>query len=315
MYEMILRTAVREHNLPAIDKVNGDVPYWPNGHLPYIFGLRLQKYIVDTKNKEVLGRLSRAHAGRFPYLIGAPAQELCDDKNYRDLYENMLTELRRAEGEQIAILEKYPLTPFRLLREDGENLTAPRFSPDGALIAYNRHDPHGHTEVIVTDRDGREVKARVRRLLSDDGISWAPDGSRLYFSQAEINRGFDVYEDLYAYDLRTDRLERLTRGLRVREPEISPDQSTFALVVSNRGSQNLALLDTAGAKAGKGKSELRTVSDYTMMRVATPRWSPDGSRIAYALTDERPRSISTVRGGRFSPASGSRPWQATGKTT
>lgn len=301
MYEMFLRTAVRENNLPSIDKVNGDVPYWPDGNLPYIYGLRLQKYIADARGRETLGSLSLAHAGRLPYLISAPPEEFCGGRNYRELYAAMLEDLRREEGERIAVLEKQALTPFRVLRADGENLTAPRFSPDGSLIAYNRHDPHGHTEVIVTDRDGKEVKARVRRLISDDGISWAPDGSHLYFSQAEINRGFDVYEDLYAYDIRNDRLERLTRGLRVREPGISPDRSTFAVVVSNRGSQNLALLDAAGVLAGKGTPELRMVSDYTMMRVATPRWSPDGSRIAYSLTDERGKSAIYL----YEPATGS----------
>jgi Tol biopolymer transport system component len=300
MYEMILRAAVRDNNLPSIDTVNGDVPYWPDGHFPYIFGLRLQKYIADTRGKETLGDLSLAHAGRLPYLIGAPPEEYCDDKSYRELHDAMLADLRREEGERITTLEKLPPTPFRVLREDGEILTAPRFSPDGSLIAYNRHDPNGHTEIIVTDRNGKEVKARVRRLPSDDGISWAPDGSHLYFSQAEINRGFDVYEDLYVYDIRSDRLERLTHGLRVREPELSPDRSTLALVVSNRGSQNLALLDAAGVLAGNGKPELHMASNYVMMRVATPRWSPDGSRIAYALTDEHGKSAIYL----YEPATG-----------
>ena len=300
MYEMILRAAVRENNLPPVDTVNGDVPYWPDGHLPYIYGLRLQHYIADTRGKGTLGDLSLAHAGRLPYLISAPPEEYCDGKSYRELYAAMLEDLRREEGEKIAALEKLPPTPFQVVREDGEILTNPRFSPDGSLIAYNRHDPNGHAEIVVTDRDGKTVRARVRRQISDDGMSWAPDGSRLYFSQAEINHGFDVYEDLYAYDIRSDRLERLTVGLRVREPDLSPDRSTFALVVGSRGSQNLALMAAAGVLAGKGKPELRMASDYTMMRVATPRWSPDGSRIAYALTDGRGKSAIYL----YEPASG-----------
>jgi Tol biopolymer transport system component len=290
LYETILRMAVAEKNLPTIDLLNGDVPYWPNGHLPYIFGLRLQKYITDTYGRDALGRLAKEHAGYFPYFINFPPWELFNGNEYPELYQGMLAELKREQGERISILNRRPFTPLRLVAEDGENLTAPRYSPDGSLIAYNRHDPHGHAEVVVTDPDGKNVKARVRRLTADDGISWSPDGTGLYFSQAEIFRGFDFYEDIFFYDLGRDRLERLTRGLRAREPELSPDRTTFALVVTDRGSQNLALLDAAKARQGQGRDALRVVSDYRMSRVANPRWSPDGGQIAYARTDERGKS-------------------------
>lgn len=286
-YEMILRSAVAANSLPSIDKVNGEVPYWPNGHLPYIFGLRLTKFIADKYGKETLGKLSLAQAGRVPYAIGTPPEEFCNGKDYAELYRNMLDDLKKEEQSRIATLEKAPFTQLKVLSTVGENLTNPRFSPDGNRLAFNVNDPHGHSKTVITSRDGATIQAEFRRRFSDQGLSWSPDGSRLYFAQAEVVRGFDIYQDLYAYDLRRDRVQRLTSGLRVKDPEISPDGKYFALAVSDRGSQNLALLDARETLDGHEDLKPRLVTAYRQERVATPRWSPDSRTIAYAVTDNR----------------------------
>ncbi|MEK7803334.1 MAG: peptidase S9, partial [Deltaproteobacteria bacterium] len=121
-YEMILRMAVLENNIPAADKINGEPPYWPDGHMPYIFGLRLQKYIADKYGKEALGDLNMSHAGRFPYFLNGAPQRLFKGKNYVALYREMIEDLKREEKEQVEILEQAPLTPFRVFSMDGELL-------------------------------------------------------------------------------------------------------------------------------------------------------------------------------------------------
>lgn len=283
IYDMILRSAVAEKNLPTIDTINGDVPYWPDGSLPYIYGLRLVKFIADKYGADTPGRLAIAHAGRFPYAIGTPPEELCNGKDYRAIYHDMLDDLRREEDARIALLEKLPFTPLRLLDRRGENATGPRFSPSGALLAYTVDDPNGHRRTVITSRDGTEVRASFRRLPSDPALSWSPDGKRLYFAQAEIYRGFDVYQDLFEYDLVRDRTKRLTTGRRISEPEISPDGKSFAVVVSHRGSQNLALLDAREVLEGNNPPP-RPITSFSLYRVASPRWSPDGKVIAYTVT-------------------------------
>jgi len=281
-YDMIFRMAVARGDLPSVDQANGDLPNWPDGDLPYLYGYRLQKYLADTYGKEALGKLSLAHAGRFPYLIGAPPQGLFNGKNYRELYADMLAALKREEAQKIAVLSRVPFTPTRVLADQGERLSNPRFSPDGGRIAYTRRDPHDHTSVVVTDRSGKSVLAQFRRQSSDGNLSWAPDGKSLYFTQAEISQGFDVYQDLYAYDFAQDVITRLTRGERLGALDLSPDGRLFAAVVSQRGSQNLALVERRGPlQAGAP----RLVTNYAGQRVSAPRWSPDGRTICYALRD------------------------------
>ncbi|GFO69130.1 hypothetical protein GMLC_27090 [Geomonas limicola] len=275
-YDMVFRMAVAQNTLPRVDQVNGDVPFWPSGNLRYLYGYRFQKFMADRYGKDALGVLNLSHAGRFPYFInGAPRQFF--GRSYDQLYNDMLLDLRAEQQKKIATLSSKPFTPTIILSNRGERLTNPRFSPDGSRLAYTRRDPHDHTTVVITDRSGTNQLAEFRRLPSDGSLSWSRDGSRLYFTQAEINRGFDVYQDLYRYEVALDRVTRLTRGERLSGVDVSPDGSRFVAVTSDRGSQNLVLLER--------DLKPRQLTSYREERVSNPRWSPDGSSVCYALRD------------------------------
>ena len=286
-YDMVFRMAVAGNNFPTVAQINGDVPEWPAGSLPYLYGYRVQKYLADTYGKESLGKLNIAHSGRFPYLISAPPQELFGGKTYRDLYNDMIVALKRDESQRIAILSTAPFTRMSTVSNRGETLTNPRFSPDGSRIAFTRRDPHDHATTVVTDRSGSNVLAEFRRRLSDGSSCWSPDGGSLYFTQAEINSGFNIYQDLYAYDFAHDSISRLTHGQRLGDADLSPDGRLFAAVVSARGSQNLALIELPGPGV---KATPRPVTDYALQRVSSPRWSPDALKISYAVTDNAGRT-------------------------
>ncbi|MBJ6799156.1 BamA/TamA family outer membrane protein [Geomonas propionica] len=280
-YDMIFRSAVAEDNLPTVDQINGDVPDWPSGHLPYIYGYRLQRYIAETYGNDVAGRLALGHAGRFPYTISSPAKENFGGKTYRQVYRDMIESMQEEQTRRIAVLSRQPFTLLTDVYEEGENLAAPRFSPDGSRIAITRRDPRDHTTVVVTDVSGNKVTS-FRRQLSDGSLSWSPDGRRIYFTQTEVNRGFNLYQDLYVHDLERDRTTRLTEGQRLGEVQVAPDGKLFAAVASSRGSQNLVLLtaDTQGSTVAPVP-----VTAYSEERVSSPRFSPDGRAICYVLTD------------------------------
>ena len=286
-YDMVFRMAVARDNLPTIAQINGDLPGWPSGNLPYLYGYRLQRYIADSYGKDALGKLNLAHAGRFPYFISAPPQELTGGKSYRDLYDDMIAALKLEESRRIATLSTAPFTPLKTISNLGESLGNPRFSPDGSRIAFTRRDPHDHTTTVITDKSGSSVLAEFRRRYPDGGICWAPGGGSLYFTQPEINNGFNVYQDLYSYNFASGSTTRLTNGQRLGDPDLSADGKLFAAVVTARGSQNLALLEMNGV--GKMTAP-RQVTDYSLQRLSSPRWSPDAATISYALTDSSGRS-------------------------
>jgi len=283
-YEMILRMAVAENNIPSVDQINGKVPYWPGGHLPYIFGLMLQKYITEKYGKDALGKLNTIHAGRFPFFINGAVSRLFG-KKYSTLFSEMIIDLKREEWKKIEILKQTPLTPIKIFDIRGEKNTNPRYSPNGELIAFNRRDPHRHEAILIAEKDGTNVKEIIRRFPSDRTICWSPDGNLIYFSQAEIKRGFNVYQDLYSYNLKREKVKRLTSGLRIKEADISHDGKKFAVIINKRGSQNLATIELNGENF-----RLKALTGFKFIRLANPRWSPDGKYIVYSLTDNNGRS-------------------------
>lgn len=283
-YEMILRMAVAENNIPSVDQINGEIPYWPDGHMPYIFGMRLQKYISDKYGKDALGRLSFKHSGRAPYFISGAAQEVLG-KDYAAIYREMIDDLKREELKRLEILKQIPFTPLKTFDLEGQTLTSPRYSPDGSSIAFNMSDPHGHEKIMISGRDGKGAREAVRRLPSDRTISWSPDGGRIYFSQAEIYRGFDIYQDLYSYDLKKGRLKRLTHGLRIKEPDVSLQEKRLAVIVNEKGNQNLAVLEFGG-----DGYRVNPLTDYRQFRLSNPRWSPENNHIVYSLKDNNGKS-------------------------
>jgi len=129
----------------------------------------------------------------------------------------------------------------------------------------------------------------LRRLPSDRTISWSPDGDYIYFAQAEISGGFNVYQDLYRHNIKDEGTERLTYGLRVREPDVSPDGKAVVAVINDRGNQNIVILKIADLEADLEDEEVREkvwggqLTDYKLARVSSPRWSPDGEKIVYTL--------------------------------
>lgn len=282
-FQMIYRTAVAENNLLSIDKINGDIPYWPEGSSPYIFGSKLIQYIAETYGSELPGSISKQQSGRIPYLINGTTEEQLGGKSYSDLYADMLSSVGRYQRDKIAILKSEAFTKTGRAGKPGVAETNPRFSPDGKMLAFNRNDRHSHASIVIRDSNGIEI-ANFWRKYGDGVIAWSPDSRNIYFCQAESSYDTNFYQDIYKYDVKRSSLKRLTKGMRAVAPDVSPDGRTLAVVINNRGSQNLALLDLQ-ALVNNDDVKPKFITDYREYSISAPRWSPDGKSIAFAMKD------------------------------
>ncbi|MGH7681556.1 MAG: hypothetical protein ACRENN_06170, partial [Candidatus Eiseniibacteriota bacterium] len=124
----------------------------------------------------------RGTLARLPLEGGAP-REILHDVTWADWapHGDDLAVVREEGGKRRL---EYPIG--KLLYESAGSVLEPRFSPDGALIAFLDHPIFGDDRggVAVVDRAGH-----VRRLTggwkSIQGLAWGPNGKDLWFTAAE----------------------------------------------------------------------------------------------------------------------------------
>jgi hypothetical protein len=136
----------------------------------------------------------------------------------------------RRPGGRTAIAELLPQGP-RVLFEDpeGEPLDSPRYSPDGARLAFLHHRD-GAWDVRIVDRASLALTDVTHDRALDRDPAWTRDGQWLLFSSDRTG----VY-NVYAW--REGELRQVTNVvLGAFEPDPSPDGTQLALVTySSRG--------------------------------------------------------------------------------
>ena len=140
----------------------------------------------------------------------------------------------------------------------GPNTNAGRaeWRPDGRLIAFVGYSKPPIRDVFLADRDGTNVrKIPGAANVASDGVAWSPDGKRLAFMHYRADRTVEIV----VLELGADGTVTGSTSIQP-EPQIPARQPPPPPV----------------------EAEL------------TPRWSPDGSQLAYAVVDGRSLRIGTV---------------------
>ncbi len=168
--------------------------------------------------------------------------------------------------------------------------SAPSWSPDGSRIVFERisFDPPDFAHIYVMNADGSGVTPLTDKQTSGEGVDvnpqWSPDGTKIAFISLR-----DGQQDVYVMNADGSGQTRLTTDGTMSQTELAwlPDgRLSYAARSSTPMATNGIFVMNADG-SGKGRfMELRIEdSGLTISSIASPVWSPDGTRVAFQASD------------------------------
>ncbi|MGD1048289.1 MAG: hypothetical protein ABR899_06000, partial [Candidatus Krumholzibacteriaceae bacterium] len=249
--DMLLRTAFLNGKLLTFDQMGSFGKTSLGSELVYNQGFSLVRFIAKRFGDAKLRELASAFSSLRTWGFGRPCKlvlGMSADELYRAWREDLETRY-------------YPVAARVREREvEGEKAAGEGFMnlfpvPDrnGREIYYlsNRKRDYQHFDVVCRTGDGA-----IRKIAgsASSRLGLTSDGGRLCFSRMTgANKHGYLRNDLYVYSFGPKKEKRLTHSLRATNPSWSPDGARVACVVTDKGSQRVAVVD-----AGTGKSALIT---------------------------------------------------------
>lgn len=255
-FRLWMTRAAGAQRFEALDRASSTLVEWPDGQTPYLYGAYFHQYLADKYGEQSLQRLADATAGRLPYL-GSPAFKKVFGKSLGALW----TDFENATTARVAA----SAATGRQLTHHGFVVNDPWFTSSDQLV-YSVSNPHGFPALMSWEQN------RTTRLATRvGGTQVSAHGSRVFFDQLEYVRSVGLQSDLYVRDA-DGTVRRLTREARAADPDVSPDGTTIVCVVQTLDGRALATVPASGG-------EPRILLSEPGVDYASPRWSPNGSRI------------------------------------
>ncbi|RKY63877.1 MAG: hypothetical protein DRP99_03205 [Candidatus Latescibacterota bacterium] len=288
--DMVLRVAVLRGGLLSWSEMGVFGKTSLGNEKVYDHGFALVRYIARRFGEGSLRRLFREMSkpwrvsfdGAVRKVLGVPAEEL---------YRDWVGDMEKRYKEQLEGLGE--LVEGDTLFSGGYVNAFPRWSPDGKRLMFvsNRGQDYWITSLYIWRNGSKSPKLVAGGVSSPAG--WTADGRILFVKRSPPDFHGSRFWDLYFYDEAKKKVRRLSRGLRVRYADLSPDGTKVA-VVRNGGGRNK--LELFGVKEDwKGLDSLRCLLSFPdRTELYTPRWSPDGRRIALSLAREGERDIAIL---------------------
>jgi len=275
MFDMYLRMDALEDRFFRIDQISNSADRWPHGNVWYLYGSQFIEYIANQYGREAIATIARAYGDSLlPWGLNRVARR-ATGKGFVELYGEFLAD-RRAHYEAMRddVMAR-GLVEGERLTHHGEVARMPRFMPDGR-VAYWRADGRSRTRVMSFSLDQPGAQRELARVSGEPGYSPHPSGRAIYFTRPDNHRDIYLYHDLFRRDLETGRVDRLTNGMRAREPDVSPDGRRIVFTTNGAGTTHLVLAELHDVPG----TARRILENDRFDQVYTPRFSPDRRTIA-----------------------------------
>ncbi|MEM6292400.1 MAG: hypothetical protein AAGA54_14090 [Myxococcota bacterium] len=290
-FDAFLRMAVLDGTFQSIDQVSNGARVFPHGTSVYLYGSHFMHYIMARYGEDKLRDLSHVYATQvIPYGINKAMEKVLGVTFYQLWKEFKLDTARRFKAQARRIRAR-GLRQGRRLTFGGETTRYPMWSRDDEWIYFYKGDGH-------RDEGFKRVRATGGRIR--EGVGIGRQGSDVDLQQVfdmedpgaasfVAATGDIVFDQMGTYDLRyrwsdlwrwnggdPRGAEQLTFGMRASEPDVSPDGRTVVFRRNDVAQSRLGFLDLDTGET----QELPPID--RLSQVYTPRWNPDGMRVAFS---------------------------------
>jgi hypothetical protein len=275
-FDMFLRMDALEDRFLGLDLITFDGEPWPHGNVRYAYGQAFLQFISERHGTQALGRFIREYGRRaVPYGVNR-AMRRASGESFVELYEAFRDSVVERAREVEAQVRRQGVVEGRRITQHAELTRTPRFLGNDE-IAYFVADARHVPELRTLRLDGGAPK-RVSRVVGPAQVSRVPGrDDTLLFSAIDFYRGRYAFQELFEAPRTGGRPRRLTHGLRGREPDVAPDGRSIVFVTHGAGTSHLELAQIDDIE-GTRKVVVRS---RPFEQVFTPRFSPDGTRVAY----------------------------------
>lgn len=275
MFDMFLRADVLEGRVLELGQLTNGPERWPRGTAAYLYGGRFMAWIAAREGFETFAAFGHDYGDDLvPYAVNLSLAR-ATGSDFIELYEEWKLYLRERYGDQARIARsRGPITEPAVRTRHGERTGSPRFLPATHHLAYVEATPDRLPRLRTLDVDSGEDRV-IRELKGGGSIAPLPDGA-VVLARPELLRAYRVVGDLFRVDGGGER--RITRGARASEVDVSADGRSAIHVRREAGRTTLWRVDLAS-----GASALVYTPPPGRV-VYTPRFSPDGGRVAFSRT-------------------------------
>jgi hypothetical protein len=309
-FEMILRMHVLEHGFLSIDRVSSGATIFPHGSAVYLYGLHLVHYIASRYGHDKLLELNHVYARQtIPFGINRAVEKVLG-VTWEQLWDEFeLETTRRFEAEARAIRgrgirEGRRITYSTSANPSGNFIRHPLWSPDDGHVYYFEDDGHSNPGIRRVSSAGGSIREgwgvgrqgmtkgieRIVELQDSGSPTFVGASEDMVFEISGVHDLRYYWNDLFlwkspapgARNVRQNPgdLEQLTFGARARDPHVSADGRTVVFSRNDVAQARLAFLDL-------NTRETTEVAPFERLQVVTtPRFSPDGTRVAFSAWRE-----------------------------
>ncbi len=234
------------------------IPDGVGGLRPYLLGGLLMNEISRTGGEEVINELNLDYSRRMPFFINGPVESRLG-LDYAGLLRQTYKNVTERAQAQIARVKASGEFVSEEIEQDGFFNHTPVISPDGRYLVY--------VERTLSEDDRVQMLARPKQNLNGpftkgtrrvaatglmiNRVSWLRDSSGFVYDKVDTFDRYYQYIDLYRVEILANgktKTHKITKGLRAREPVVSPEGKRLAFVQIVPGGTRLAQTNLDGSK-------------------------------------------------------------------